>query len=85
MTDVGLAIAAQHMPSLQVLYLSYCRQTGDAGLEHVLKMNRLEELDLYNTPCVSAAAVARVARYVQLTRLTMRQPLSSVCELCHWS
>lgn len=66
-TDAGLAIAGQHMPSLRVLYLSYCRQTGDAGLEHVLKMNKLEELDLYNTPCVSAAAVARVARYVQLT------------------
>jgi hypothetical protein len=65
-TDAGLAVAAQHMPSLRVLYLSYCRQTGDTGLEHVLKMERLEELDLYNTPCVSAAAVARVARYVQL-------------------
>ena len=28
----------------------------------VLGMARLEELDLYNTPCVSAAAVARIAR-----------------------
>lgn len=50
------------MPCLQMLFLSYCRQVGDAGLEHVLGMARLEELDLYNTPCVSAAAVARIAR-----------------------
>jgi hypothetical protein len=61
-TDAGLAVAAMRMPRLQVLYLSYCRQIGDPGLEHVLQMGRLEELDLYNTPCVSAAAVARMAR-----------------------
>lgn len=61
-TDAGLVVAAQQLPKLQVLYLSYCRQIGDAGLEHVLKMWQLQELDLYNTPCVSAAAVARVAR-----------------------
>jgi len=61
-TDAGLVVAAQQLPKLQVLYLSYCRQIGDAGLEHVLKMRQLQELDLYNTPCVSAAAVARVAR-----------------------
>lgn len=61
-TDAGLAVAATRMPQLQVLYLSYCRQIGDVGLDHVLQMGKLEELDLYNTPCVSAAAVARIAR-----------------------
>jgi hypothetical protein len=50
------------MPGLKVLYISYCRQIGDPGLEQVLRMGSLEELDLYNTPCVSAAAVARIAR-----------------------
>lgn len=61
-TDAGLAVAATRMPGLKVLYISYCRQIGDPGLEQVLRMGSLEELDLYNTPCVSAAAVARIAR-----------------------
>jgi hypothetical protein len=61
-TDAGLAVASARMPQLQALYVSYCRQVGDVGLDHVLLMAKLEELDLYNTPCVSAAAVARIAR-----------------------
>lgn len=61
-TDMGLAVAAMRLPKLQLLYLSYCRNIGDAGLDHVGAMGQLQELDLYNTPCVSAAAVARIAR-----------------------
>lgn len=61
-TDEGLSIAASQFRSLQVLYLSYCRLVGDAGLGSLLDMHALQELDLYNTPCVSTAAVARIAR-----------------------
>jgi hypothetical protein len=61
-TDAGLAIAAQRFQGLQVLFLSYCRLIGDPGLAAVLDMQQLQELDLYNTPCVSTAAVARIAR-----------------------
>jgi hypothetical protein len=39
-----------------------CRHIGDAGLTYVSQMKQLEELDLYNTPCVSTAAVTRLAK-----------------------
>eukprot|EP00879_Flechtneria_rotunda_P027195 GHRR01029075.1.p1 GENE.GHRR01029075.1~~GHRR01029075.1.p1 ORF type:complete len:541 (+),score=200.10 GHRR01029075.1:907-2529(+) len=67
-TDAGLAAAATDFPQLASLHLSYCRHAGDAGLSHVLDMQHLQELGLYSTPCVSAVAVAKLARYCRSLR-----------------
>lgn len=65
-SDAGLAAVAAAFPKLQSLYLSYCRNVGDQGLQQLLGMSQLAELDLFNTPCVSAGAVASIARWAQL-------------------
>eukprot|EP00878_Enallax_costatus_P020469 GHUV01021643.1.p1 GENE.GHUV01021643.1~~GHUV01021643.1.p1 ORF type:complete len:610 (+),score=106.89 GHUV01021643.1:124-1953(+) len=61
-TDQGLAAVVKAFPQLSALYLGYCRNVGDQGLMQLLGMKGLVRLDLFNTPCVSAGAVADLAR-----------------------
>ncbi|WIA36892.1 hypothetical protein OEZ86_008140 [Tetradesmus obliquus] len=81
-SDAGLQLAAAAFPKLASIYLCYCRNVGDHGLLQLLALPHLEELDLYNTPCVSAAAVAKLARYCSsLQRLYIGHSTSALHRL----
>lgn len=61
--DAGLRQLAGSFPeTLCVLHLAYCRAVTDEGLAAIGRLRRLECLDLYQVPMVTAGAISDLAR-----------------------
>ncbi len=67
---LGLKLLITHESHIEPLYLSFCENITDVGLAHVGKLSNLTTLNLYRSPNITGAGVAKLKEALPMCRIS---------------